>query len=321
MNVVYLGSLARDHVTQTLADSPFNVIAADTDADLARVIPEADVLVTAGPWYTQRVAALTHTAKHLQLIQLTSAGFENVERFGVPPGTQVCNAADAWSIAVAEHAMAMLLALGRRISDALDLQRQCHWRRAYTDQCRSLYGKTLVIVGYGRIGKQIAQRAKAFAMVVVAVKTRAVADAVADEVLGMDQLRHALARADVVVAAVPSSTQTVGMFHTETFAQMKPDALFINVARGDVVNTPDLLVALRSGQLSGAALDVTDPEPLPPDAPLWTAPNLLITPHVAGAVPDLVPHSICNVVVENLRRLAQRAPLQHVVSLSTIPPE
>jgi len=315
MKVAYLGSLARDLVAEALADSPLTVVPADTDADLARVMPEASVLVTAGPWYTQSVAALTHTARNLRLIQLTSAGFENVEKFGAPAGAQVCNAADAWSIAVAEHAMTLMLGLSRKLADALQLQQQGQWRRAYADQCRCLYGKTLVIVGYGRIGKQIARRAKAFAMTVIAVNTMGAPDDVADEVVRIDQLHEALARADVVVAAVPSTPQTVGMFQAATFQRCKPGALFINIARGDVVKSEDLEAALHSGQLGGAGIDVAHQEPLPADAALWRAPNLIITPHVAGAVPDLVPLHIRDIVVENLRRLANDQPLQNVVTL------
>jgi len=313
MKVVYLGTLARPLVIEALAGSAFEVVPAENDAELARVIDGAAVLVTTGPWYTQSVAALAKTAPGLRLIQLTSAGFENVEKFGAPAGCLVCNAADAWSIAVAEHALALMLALGRRLPVAAQQQRDGDWQRDYANGCRSLAGKTLVIVGYGRIGKQIARRAKAFAMTVLAVNAVLEPDDVADEIVAIDALDAVLARADVVVACVPSTPQTVGMFNATTFARMKPGAHFVNVARGDVMVAADLHAALQGGQLGAAAADVFDPEPLPADSPLWHAPNLLITPHVAGIVPDLTMYNIRDVVVANLRRLAANEPLQNRV--------
>jgi len=314
MKVVYLGKLARALVADALAGSKFTVLPADNDDELARVIADASVLVTTGPWYTQSVAALARTARDLRLIQLTSAGFENVEKFGAPAGVQVCNAADAWSIAVSEHAMGLMLAVNRRLAVAARQQQDRHWQRDYADQCRSLYGKTLLVVGYGRIGRQIARRAKAFAMTVLAVNAVLDKDEFVDDIVGIDVLAEVLPRADVVVAAVPSTPQTVGMFNAVAFAAMKPGAFFINVARGDVVNAVDLHAALASGQLGGAAADVFDPEPLAADSPLWHAPNLLITPHVAGIVPDLTPLNIRDVVVENLRRLAVGEPLNNLVT-------
>jgi len=313
MKVVYLGTLARPLVVEALAGSAFEVVPAENDAELARVIHDAAVLVTTGPWYTQSVAKLAQDARGLRLIQLTSAGFENVEKFGAPAGCLVCNAADAWSIAVAEHALALLLALSRRLPVAAQQQVAGQWQRDYADQCRSLVGKTLVIVGYGRIGRQIARRAKAFAMTVLAVDALAEQDDDADEMVGVDALTDVLPRADVVVACVPSTPQTVGMFNAATFARMKPGAFFINVARGDVMVAADLHAALQTGQLGGAAADVFDPEPLAAGSPLWRAPNFLLTPHVAGIVPDLTLHNIRDVVVENLRRLAANEPLHNRV--------
>lgn len=315
MKVVYLGPLARDLVRNSLTGSQFDVVSAEADADFERLLSDASVLVTTGPMYTQKVAAAAKAAKNLQLIQLTSAGFDSVERFGAPSGAKICNAAEAWSIAVAEHAMAMMLALGRRMVDVIRLQQEKQWKRSYSDLCQSLYGKTLLIVGYGRIGKQIAHRAKAFSMKVIALSNKVVEDDCLDESVGIRDLHAALGKADIVVAAVPSTPQTVNMFSSEAFENFKPRALFINVARGDVVNAVDLEAALREGRLGGAAIDVTVPEPLPSDSPLWATPNLIITPHVAGAVPDLVPLNIRDVVVENLNRLAAGQPLKNLVPL------
>lgn len=315
MKVVYLGPLARELVKNALAGSQFELVPAEPDSDLENILSDASVLITTGPTYSQRVAAAAKKSSRLKLIQLTSAGFENVEKFGAPSGAQLCNAAEAWSIAVAEHAMTMMLSLRRRLIDALSQQREKLWNRTYSDNCRSMYGSTLLIVGYGRIGKQIARRAKAFSMRIIAVSAESDRDGYVDELVRIDALHTALSKADIVVAAVPSTPQTVEMFNETAFAHFKPGSSFINVARGDVVNAVDLEAALRSAHLGGAAIDVTVPEPLPSDSPLWDTPNLIITPHVAGAVPDLVPLNIRDVVVENLKRLANGEKLKNLVAL------
>lgn len=314
MKVVYIGPLARELVKNSLMGSRYEVVPAEADSDFETLLSDASVLVTTGPMYTQKVAAAAKAAKSLQLIQLTSAGFDSVERFGAPSGARLCNAAEAWSIAVAEHAMAMMLALGRRVVDVIHQQKERRWQRSYSDLCRSLYGKTLVIVGYGRIGKQVARRAQAFSMKVIAVSSKVLQDDYVDESVGISDLHAALRRADMVVAAVPSTPQTVNLFDADAFQSFKPGALFINVARGDVVDAAALEAALRDERLGGAAIDVTVPEPLPSESPLWAAPNLIITPHVAGAVPDLVPLNIRDVVVENLNRLAAGQPLNNLVT-------
>lgn len=315
MKVVYLGPLARELVKNALKESQFELVPVEPDSNLEDILSNASVLITTGPTYTQKVAEAAKKSRSLKLIQLTSAGFENVEKFGAPSGVKLCNAAEAWSIAVAEHAMAMMLSLRRRLGDALSQQREKLWNRTYSDNCRSMYGSTLLIVGYGRIGKQIARRAKAFSVRIIAVGGDSDRDEYVDELFGVDALHTALPKADIVVAAVPSTPQTVDMFNAAAFAHFKPGSTFINVARGDVVNAVDLEAALRSNHLGGAAIDVTVPEPLPSESPLWETPNLIITPHVAGAVPDLVPLNIRDVVVENLRRLANGETLKNLVIL------
>lgn len=316
MRVAYLGSLARSLVQEALEDEPFEIMPADNASELAGIIDDADVFVTVGPAYTKEVADVVKRAKNLQLIQLTTAGFENVAKYGFPSTAKVSNAADAWSIAVAEHAMALILALSRRIPDALRQQAEKRWERAYADASLSLYGKTVAIIGYGRIGKAIAARAKAFSMRVIAVNRTIVQDAGADETMGIVDFHKAVARADIVIAAIPSTSDTTGMFDRHAFAHFKQGALFINVARGDVANQADLAEALRSGKLAGAAVDVAKPEPLPADDPFWSTPNLIITPHVAGSVSDLVPSNIRDIVSDNLRRLKSGERLNNPVTFN-----
>lgn len=316
MKVAYLGTLARSLVQEALQDEPFEIMPADNAAELAGMIAEADAFVTVGPAYTKEVADIVKQARNLQLIQLTTAGFENLVKYGFPSIAKVSNAADAWSIAVAEHAMALVLALSRRIPDALRQQAEKRWERAYAESSLSLYGKTVAIIGYGRIGKAISVRAKAFSMRVVAVSRTIGQDTGVDEMMGIENLGTAVSRADIVIAAIPSTPETVGMFDRNAFSQFKQGALFINVARGDVVSQADLEEALRSGKLAGAAVDVANPEPLLENDPFWSAPNLVITPHVAGSVSDLVPLNIRDIVSDNLRRLRNGEIPKNLVSFN-----
>ncbi|HDR9173074.1 TPA: D-2-hydroxyacid dehydrogenase [Burkholderia vietnamiensis] len=282
MKVAYLGSLARSLVAMELGNDPSEIMPADNASELAAMIADADVLVTTGPSYTKEIADVVGRSTRLRLIQLMSAGFESLVKYGFPSSAKVANAADAWSIAVAEHAMMLVLALSKRIPDALFLQADRQWERTYSDSSRSLYGKTIAIVGYGRIGRALAVRAKAFSMRTIGLSRAGERDAFVDEIAEIVNFRTVVSQADVVVAAVPSTSETVGMFDREAFSRFKDGALFINVARGDIVNQIDLDDALRSGKLGGAAVDVTNPEPLPRCDPFWSTPNLIITPHVAG---------------------------------------
>jgi phosphoglycerate dehydrogenase-like enzyme len=316
MKVAYLGSLARSLVAMELGNDPIEIMPADNASELAAMIADADVLVTTGPSYTKEIAAVVGRSTRLRLIQLMSAGFENLVKYGIPSSAKVTNAADAWSIAVAEHAMMLMLSLSKRIPDALFLQAARQWERTYADSSRSLYGKTIAIVGYGRIGRALAVRAKAFSMHTIGLNRTGEGDAFIDEIERIVNFRTVVSRADVVVATVPSTSETVGMFDRAAFSRFKEGALFINVARGDIANQTDLDDALRSGKLGGAAVDVTSPEPLPRGDSFWSAPNLIITPHVAGAVPDIVPVNIKDIVSENLRRLARGEKLKNLVAIS-----
>jgi len=315
MNLVYFGAFAREQVFDGLRAFDLHAVGADSEAALASVIQHADILITAGPDYTERVANLVKSASHLGLIQLTNTGFENLIKFGVPAGAKVANAADAWSVAVAEHAMALMLALGRKLLHAhTQQQRQC-WDAGYVEHALGFCGATLLIVGLGRIGRAIARRAKAFDMhVIAAVQTLRAAPDDVDEIVSVQRLATALSRADVVIAAVPSTPATVKMFNRERFAQCKRGALFINIARGDVVDADALRWALRTAQLGAAGIDVTDVEPLAADSRLWTTPNLLITPHVAGLVP-VVFRNIRGIVADNVQRYMQGQPIVHQVQI------
>jgi phosphoglycerate dehydrogenase-like enzyme len=238
----------------------------------------------------------------LRLVQLLSAGAEKfVGR--LPEGVVLCNARGAHTPATAEWAVAAMLAAQRGIPFFAREQAAGRWTATVE---RSLVGRSVLVVGAGDIGRAIGRMLAGFD-----VRLTYVARTAREGVHGIDELPRLLPEADVVVLVVPVTPETCGMVDAEFLAAMPEDALLVNAARGVVVDTEALLAQLTSGRLR-AALDVTDPEPLPPGHPLWSAPNLLLTPHVAGAVPEANDRAAAT-VVDQLRRVLAGQPLATVV--------
>ncbi len=242
----------------------------------------------------------------LKLIQLMSAGAENTIPF-VPPGVTLCNARGVHDPAVAEWALAVILAQVRQLPRFLAAQQAGTW-----DPVRSepLAGQRVLIVGYGSIGEAIERMLAPFEVTVDRVARRARPGV--PGVLAMDDLPEVLPKADIVILLVPVTPATTGLVDAGFLAQMHDHALLVNAARGSIVDTGALLAELRSGRLR-AALDVTDPEPLPDGHPLWSAPGLLLTPHVAGAMTTAMPR-VMAMVKDQLARYAAGEPLHNVVS-------
>lgn len=185
---------------------------------------------------------------------------------------------------IAEHVFAMVLSLARQLPAFQDAQREKRWdRRAGSGQF-ALAESTLVVVGMGGIGREIAKRGHGFDMEVLAtVRTLRAAPEYVNEIGTNEDLDRFLARADVVAIALPLTDETRGLFDAARLAKIKPGAVLVNIARGPIVNTEALIAALESGHLKGACLDVTDPEPLPEASPLWARNDVILTPHTAGA--------------------------------------
>lgn len=313
MNIVFLGKFGHDVVAPAIEQVPGAVLhSVDTADEFAAVTHQMEGLVMSGPAYTEPIARLVAGASRLRWIQTLSAGYESLQRLGVPAGVTVTNAGDAWSVSVAEHALALMLALAKRLPDAIRQQQRRAWDRELMERMSSLYGRTLVIVGFGSIGKAVAQRAKALGMKIIAVMSTPKPSEHADKVFGACDLEQALGEADAVLLAVPSTSATANLMNQQTLRACKPGCVLINVARGNVVDTEALLEALHSGRLGGAGLDVVDLEPLPDSSPVWGAPNLLITPHIAGGG-ELVTRILAELVSENVARQLKGQPLRCVV--------
>lgn len=253
-------------------------------------------------------------------VQVYSAG---VERCVSLPGMEVgkkllTNGQRIASPALAEHAIAMTMMLARGLDVYHSNQLKGKWQRgtglARTDHIE-LEGRTLLVVGLGGIGTQVAKRGYGLGMRVIATRNSRREGPDYVEYVGLsNELNDLARRADVVINTAPLTEQTRGMFNAEFFTAMKPGAFFVTVGRGASTVTDDLVVALQSGRLAGAGLDVTDPEPLPEGHPLWSIPRVIISPHTAGRS-DKGRDRLYLVVQENLRRYVAGEPMLSVVDI------
>lgn len=280
---------------------------------LTAEIIDADVLVS----WSLRPDQLT-SAKCLRWIHSPAAAVHTL-MFPelIKSDVIVTNARDVHGPVVAEHAIALILALAKRLSSCVRHQDQHIWGQealwSERPRPREVQGATLALIGMGSIGRAIVPRANALGMKTLAVREHPEhgADG-AHAVFGPDAIDQVLAQADFVVIATPLTPSTHGLFNAERISQMKSDAYLINVSRGAVVDESALADALRSKVIAGAALDVFDKEPLPQDSLLWNLPNLLITPHTAAVTEKLWERHYA-LLRENLRRFLKGEPLLGVV--------
>ena len=229
----------------------------------------------------------------------------------------VTNATTVHAVVVAEQTLALMFAIARRVPSSVRYQDQRtwgqmdYWVRPLIPT--ELNGTTLGLIGFGQIGREIATRARALGMRIVAMKKNpTIGGELADKVYSLDNLNALVAESDYLVVCAPDTAENIGMIGSEQFDKMKPTAVLLNVARGSLVKTDDLLEALRKGTIAGAGLDVTDPEPLPDDHPLWSAPNVLISPHLGGCTERFWPRQIA-LLRENLSRYLAGKPLLNIV--------
>jgi D-2-hydroxyacid dehydrogenase (NADP+) len=237
--------------------------------------------------YSLRAEQLAH-ARALKWIHSTAAG---VAQLMYPElrnsGITVTNASGIFSLPMAEHTVGLLLALARNFPDSVRYQDLSEWSvQELWDKPQhisEINGRLLLIVGYGSIGRELARRARAFDMRVWGVTRSGKGSTThAERILPVAELNEALPFADYVAIAAPETPETKHLIGAEQIARMKPGSRLINVARGSLLDEAALLSALQRGALGGAALDVTGREPLPPESPLWSAPNLFITPHTSA---------------------------------------
>ncbi len=279
----------------TVDDEPTGIPLDEVDAVLA---PDS-----LDPLVLKRVAA----APRLRFVQLSTAGYEHLGGI-LPAGVTVANGRGVHSDETAELALGLILARLRGIDDAARRMTVQHWA---PEQRPSLAGRRVLVVGAGSVGTEVAVRLRAF-RASVSLVGRTARETLDGHVHGADELPRLLPHADVVVLAVPLTQDTTHLVDEAFLARMHDGALLVNVSRGRVVDTDALLDELGSGRLH-AALDVTDPEPLPPDHLLWRAPNVLLTPHVGGDTPLTLVRTT-ELVRRQLTALLAERPLENVVA-------
>jgi phosphoglycerate dehydrogenase-like enzyme len=257
---------------------------------------------------TPHTVSLIERMPRLQVVQTLTAGVDNVWPH-LRDGVTLCNAAGVHDASTAELTLGLILASLRGIDDYARAMATGTWLYG---QRESLADKRVMVIGHGHVGQAIIARLLPFEVDVVRVGTRARTLDDGTPVNGVDELSALLPDADVVVLIVPQTQATTGLVDSAFLARMKRGALLVNVARGPVVVTDDLLDAVRSGHVR-AALDVTDPEPLPPDHELWRTPGVLISPHVGGFTSAFLPRAH-RLVAAQLRRWADGESLANVMT-------
>jgi phosphoglycerate dehydrogenase-like enzyme len=273
--------------------------------------------------YPARAMRIWPRLRGVRLVLSLMAGTEWIPGT-VGPHVTICNARGAHNISTAEWTVSAILATLKYFPFYLDVQHGGVWKRRFeasaqyariTGDARPLYppvmleeltGKRVLLVGYGAIGKEIERMLAPFQVELVRV-----ARSVRDGVHAISELDSLLPQAEIVILILPSTAESHHLIGSRQIALMRQGALLVNAARGPVVDTDALVAALNSGHIR-AALDVTDPEPLPEGHPLWSCPNLLLTPHVAGSSPQFAPRSV-RTAADELRRYLAGAPMHNVV--------
>jgi phosphoglycerate dehydrogenase-like enzyme len=263
------------------------------------------------------LAEMIDAAPKLKWIQSQGAGVD--ECITLPKvakgGILVTNMQRVNGPNIAEHTMGLVLTLSRQLAAFTGNQRDEKWNQRPPAKLIDLEGRTMLIVGLGGIGTEIAERAHAFKMRIIATRATGHEGPSYVEYVGLaDELPKLIGQADFVIDVLPLTPDTQGTFNAAMFARMKPTAYFFNVGRGQTVVTDDLVAALNTKKIAGAGLDVTDPEPLPKGHPLWKTPNTVITPHVAGSS-DLKFERAWIVMRENLRRYVAGEKMLSVVDI------
>lgn len=310
MIVTLATPIAEEALTRSIGEACNAEIRVCGMEDIAECAPAGDVLVLPGMWYSPAVAtALADPSSRCRHVQFLSAGYDRLDEAPRPPDVRFARVVGLWGTVTAEHAMALILALTRRLPDAMAAQSTREWRDCLRSSMTTIEGASVAIIGTGEVGSAISTRLRCFGADVIGISRTGAPNCAFTQTLTIDRAGPALAVSDIVVIAVPYTSETAAMVDGQFFDGLKRGALFVNISRGGVVDQLALHAALANAHLAGAAIDVTEPEPLPSDNPLWAAPNLLITPHVGGgAAPRFYEHLAAYVAGNCARWYAKELP-------------
>ena len=327
----------RGDITLLVTNYPFN----PPDVERLRAaLGDASLLLTRGEQgLTEALAAhpetdvaclymppdnLLRLAPNLRWLALSSAGVDHILRQSWIHAVRlplITTANGVHAIQISEYVFSAIMLWARRWPALLELQAERRWPRGSSAEVvagRELADATLLVVGLGAIGRRVAQLGRAFGMRTLGTRRSVSAGATdpdVDVIAPEDQLDALLPQADYVVLAVPSTAETYRFINAERLQRFKPGALLVNIARGNLIDQPALIAALRDGPLGGAALDVTEPEPLPADDPLWSAPNLIISPHISGRSPRYG-ERLADLLLDNIARYREGRPLCNQVDVT-----
>lgn len=257
-------------------------------------------------------------ARKLEFLQLNSAGANEYVVPGIlPEGVKLCNATGAYGKSIAEYMVAAAFTLMKKMNRYEDNRLQHQWKDE--GKVGTVFGSTTLILGMGDIGSEFAMRMHALGSRVIAIRrNKSDKPDYIDELYQMDALEELLPQADIVACSLPGTDATYHLLDSSRLSLMKKSAMLINVGRGTLIPTDDLIAALENGTIAAAAIDVAEIEPLPSDSPLWTAPNLLITPHVAGNFhTQHILDTIVEIAAENLKAFLNGQPLRNEVDFAT----
>lgn len=302
----YEAALARHPEVAKVIETTWGI-----DGDVfERAMADADAMIG----YRFPRAKLAERAPHLKLVQVLGAGVDYMLPFDwVPAGLTLTNNCGAHVPKAAQSGLMTILMANARIPKLVTSQRRHEWNRLFTS---TVTGKTLLVVGVGHIGGGIAEQAKALGMRVLGVRRSDRSHPAVDEMHRPEALRDLLPRADIVMINTALTSTTRFLIGRREFSLMKPGAAFINMSRGGLVDPKALEEALRTDHISCAIVDVTFPEPLPPDSTLWDAPNLMITPHVlSDDLEQYIPRTL-DIFFENVRRCIAGEPYTNVVDIT-----
>jgi phosphoglycerate dehydrogenase-like enzyme len=296
------------------------LVVVDDPADLAAALAGAEGIISAGASkYTATVAETIRShGTSLRWFQSTAAGNDGFMKYGVPAGITVTGSGGHSAPIVAEHAVTLLLAIAHTVPDLIANQARHVWGGDFRQRYRSLYGQTATLLGFGHIGAEIARRLRAFQIRVQSVTRSGSPHELADQSFEVSELETALAQSDALLLALPLTEQTRHIVGAAQLAALRPSAYVVNVGRGGLIDQRALAAALRDGRIAGAALDVTDPEPLPAEDPFWDVPNLIISPHVGGAGSALSAQRLAATVRRNLESFIAGKPLENVLTFPAL---
>lgn len=286
---------------------------------VAEVLGETEVLLTNPTIPTE---TLLGRAPGLKWLQLTSAGVDRLAQTDLVRSGRitVTTASGIHAIPISEYVIGAMIAFAKGFPRAAKQQSRNQWQGYISPE---LAGATVGILGLGAIGRRVAQLAKALGMRVIAVRRSAeqrttgeeAGDPCFDVMVPASELHYVLAESDYIVLSVPLTDDTQHMIGEAELRAMKPNAVIVNIARGAVIDQPALIAALKSGAIAGAALDVTDPEPLPVDHELWSLENVMITPHISGGTPRYMDRAV-DLFCDNIRRYQDGETLINVVDVA-----